>query len=56
MSRALDGGWQVEVTGDQGSGILSSMSRANGLILLHHAQGSVEAGGLVDVLPFDALM
>ncbi|MDI4632164.1 molybdopterin molybdotransferase MoeA [Pelomonas sp. V22] len=56
VSRAPDGGWQVETTGDQGSGILSSMSRANGLILLAHDQGSVAAGEAVDVLPFDALM
>lgn len=56
VSRSPDGGWQVETTGDQGSGILSSMSRANGLILLPHGQGSVAAGEAVDVLPFDALM
>ncbi len=56
VSRASDGGWQVQTTGDQGSGILSSMSRANGLILLAHDQGSVAAGEAVDVLPFDALM
>jgi len=56
VSRAADGGWQVEITGDQGSGILSSMSRANGLILLGHGQGHVAAGEPVDVLPFDALM
>ncbi|MFH7043160.1 gephyrin-like molybdotransferase Glp [Paucibacter sp. JuS9] len=56
VSRAADGGWQVETTGDQGSGILSSMSRANGLIVLNHSQGDVAAGAAVDVLPFDALM
>ena len=46
--------WQVAITGSQGSGILRSMSQANGMVLLHHAQGNVAAGELVDVLPFDA--
>jgi molybdopterin molybdotransferase len=54
VSRAADGGWQVAITGSQGSGILRSMSQANGMVLLHHAQGNVAAGELVDVLPFDA--
>ncbi|MDM4765858.1 gephyrin-like molybdotransferase Glp [Pelomonas sp. SE-A7] len=56
VSRSADGGWQVRTTGEQGSGILSSMSRANGLILLAHEQGDVAAGELLDVLPFEALM
>jgi molybdopterin molybdotransferase len=49
-------GWQVEITGAQGSGILRSMSEANGLVMLHHEQGNVAAGELVDVLPFDGLV
>lgn len=49
-------GWQVKITGAQGSGILRSMSEANGLVVLHHAQGNVAAGEAVDVLPFDALV
>jgi len=56
VSRVADGSWQVEITGSQGSGILRSMSEANGLVVLHHEQGSVEAGELVDVLPFDGLV
>ncbi|HEY8048735.1 MAG TPA: molybdopterin molybdenumtransferase MoeA, partial [Ramlibacter sp.] len=40
-------------TGNQGSGVLSSMAQANGLIVLHHSQGSVAAGDEVDVLMFD---
>ena len=55
VSRAADGAWQVAVTGSQGSGILRSMSEANGLIVLPHASGDVAAGELVDVLPFDGL-
>ncbi|MBI5255332.1 MAG: molybdopterin molybdotransferase MoeA [Burkholderiales bacterium] len=56
VSRAADGGWQVAITGSQGSGILRSMSQANGLVVLHHGQGHVDAGDLVDVIPFDALV
>jgi len=56
VTRAPDGGWQVAITGSQGSGILRSMSVANGLVVLGHAQGSVAAGEQVDVLPFDGLV
>jgi molybdopterin molybdotransferase len=56
VSRADDGSWQVAITGSQGSGILRSMSEANGLVVLAHEQGSVAAGELVDVLPFDGLV
>ena len=56
VTRASSGHWQVEITGSQGSGILRSMSQANGLVVLHHEQGNVEAGGPVDVLPFDGLV
>ncbi|OIQ94929.1 molybdopterin molybdenumtransferase [mine drainage metagenome] len=51
-----DGRWQVRAIGNQGSGVLSSMSQADGLIVLHHDQGSAEAGELVDVLLFDGLV
>lgn len=56
VTRAADGAWQVRITGSQGSGILRSMSEANGLVVLHHAQGNVAAGEAVDVLPFDGLV
>jgi molybdopterin molybdotransferase len=56
VSRGSDGDWDVTLTGAQGSGILRSMSVANGLVVLHHAQGSVEPGERVDVLPFDGLV
>jgi len=56
VSRGDDGSWRVAITGSQGSGILRSMSEANGLVVLHHEQGSVAAGELVDVLPFDGLI
>jgi len=56
VSRDAGGTWRVAITGSQGSGILRSMSEANGLVVLHHEQGNVEAGGAVDVLPFDGLI
>jgi molybdopterin molybdotransferase len=43
------GGWTVRTTGDQGSGILSSMSRANCFIVLSPATGNCAVGDLVDV-------
>ncbi len=56
VSRAADGSWQVTLAGSQGSGVLRSMSEANGLVVLAHAAGDVAAGELVDVLPFDGLV
>jgi molybdopterin molybdotransferase len=53
VSRADDGTLVVRTTGNQGSGVLSSMVQANGLIVLHHAQGNVAAGDAVDVLMFE---
>ena len=56
VTQAPDGRWQVRITGAQGSGILRSMSQANGMVVLHHGQGDVAAGDLVDVIPFDGLV
>ena len=56
VSQAPDGRWQVRITGAQGSGILRSMSQANGMVVLHHGQGDVAAGDLVDVVPFEGLV
>jgi len=53
VTRAADGSLEVRVTGNQGSGVLSSMVQANGLIVLGHAQGNVAAGELVDVMMFE---
>ncbi len=47
---------QVQTTGQQGSGVLSSMAQANGLIVLHHDQGDVAVGDLVDVMMFDGVI
>lgn len=56
VSRRPDGDWEVRITGSQGSGILRSMSEANGLVVLHHEQGAVTTGDWVDVLPFEGLV
>ena len=50
---AEDGQLSVRITGNQGSGVLSSMVQANGLIVLGHAQGDVLPGDWVDVMMFD---
>ncbi|MEZ5663200.1 MAG: molybdopterin molybdotransferase MoeA [Burkholderiaceae bacterium] len=54
--READGQLQVRTTGNQGSGVLSSMVEGNGLIVLHHEQGTVAAGDEVDVMMFDGVI
>lgn len=44
--------WVVTTTGDQGSGILSSMAHSNCFIVLPHDWGKVAKGTLVEILPF----
>ena len=56
VSTASDGRLQVRITGTQGSGVLSSMVQANGLIVLHHGQGQVMPGDVVDVMMFDGVL
>jgi molybdopterin molybdotransferase len=56
VSTGSDGTLQVRTTGQQGSGVLSSMAAANGLLVLHHEQGNVAAGQEVDVLMFDGVI
>ena len=53
VSVLADGSLEVRTTGNQGSGVLSSMVQANGLIVLSHAQSSVAIGDLVDVMMFE---
>ena len=53
VSRAPDGTLHVRTTGNQGSGVLSSMVQGNGLIVLHHTQGNVAMGDEVDVMMFE---
>ena len=56
VSTAQDGTLQVRSTGPQGSGVLSSMVQANGLIVLHHDQGNVAVGDALDVMLFDGVI
>ena len=44
-----DGFYKVRTTGEQGSGILKSMSDANCFIMLHDHVGNVDAGATVEV-------
>jgi len=53
VTTSSDGSLEVRTTGNQGSGVLSSMVQANGLIVLHHGQGNIAAGEDIDVLMFD---
>jgi molybdopterin molybdotransferase len=56
VSRGVNG-LEVRITSaNQGSGVLSSMVAANGLIVLHHDQGNVNVGDTVDVMMFEGLM
>jgi len=51
-----DGGaWKVKTTGQQGSGVLRSMSEANCFIVLEHERGKVQAGEPVQVQLFEGL-
>jgi molybdopterin molybdotransferase len=56
LSTSASGQTQVRLTGAQGSGILSSMTEANCIVVLHDAQTNVAAGDVVDVLPFEGLV
>jgi len=47
--------WKVRVTGQQGSGVLRSMSEANCFIVLEHERGAVSAGEPVSVQLFEGL-
>jgi len=57
VTRDDKGRLQVRITSsNQGSGILSSMVAANGLIVLNHNQGNVHIGEMVDVMMFEGVM
>ena len=48
--------WKVRTTGQQGSGVLRSMSEANCFIVLEHERGNVAAGEPVQVQLFEGLL
>ena len=56
VSMTPEGTLLVKTTGNQGSGVLSSMVQANGLIVLHHDQSSVAVGDEIDVMMFDGVI
>jgi molybdopterin molybdotransferase len=56
VTTSSDGSLQVRTTGQQGSGVLSSMATANGLLVLHHEQGNVAVDQEVDVLMFNGVI
>ena len=49
------GSWKVKTTGQQGSGVLRSMSEANCFIVLEHERGNIAAGEPVGVQLFEGL-
>ena len=53
---ADNGTWQVKTTGNQSSGVLSSMSQGNCFIVLAEEVGNVEAGSTVQVQLFDGVI
>lgn len=56
LTATADGTLQVTATGDQGSGILSSMTRGNCFIILPEDTPPVKAGTPVAVQPFEGLL
>ncbi len=56
LRRDDDGGLVVSSTGEQGSGILSSIAQANCFIVLSSESEGVDAGAEVPVQPFDGLI
>jgi molybdopterin molybdotransferase len=56
LERDSHGTWSVRVTGEQGSGILRSMSEANCFIILPTDQGNVAPGTLVEVQVMEGIV
>ncbi len=51
-----DGQWRVRLSGNQGSGVLRSVTEANCFICLAEESGSIGPGDLVEVQPFHGLI
>ena len=56
LVRADDGTWRARFCASQGSGVLSSMSDADALVVLEHERGDVAAGETVDAIPFQSIV
>lgn len=52
----VDGCWQVKITGNQGSGVLRSMSEANCFVVLSEDCAGISAGDDVQVQLFEGLL
>lgn len=50
VTPTADGGYTARLTGPQGSGLLTSMARANALLIIPAERARVEAGDFVDAL------
>lgn len=53
VTKGEDGRWHADLTGPQGSGILTSMSRANGLTIIPEDVPAAEPGEEIDVMMLD---
>mgnify|MGYP002381427005 CR=1 FL=1 len=53
VTHGEDGRWYADLTGPQGSNILTSMSAANGLTVIPETVTAVEAGEEIDVMMLD---
>lgn len=56
LRHSSNGECYVRTTGAQGSGILSSMTEANCIMVLSDSQGPVRPGDIVEVILFDGLI
>jgi molybdopterin molybdotransferase len=56
LTQDTAGNWSVRVTGEQGSGILRSMSEANCFIILPTDQGNVVPGSVVEVQVLEGIV
>ncbi len=56
VSRNANGDLTVKTTGEQGSGILRSMTEANCIIVLSEERKAIQVGEWVDILPFEGLI
>ncbi len=56
LSTSPSGELEVRLTGQQGSGVLRSMSEANAFVVMGHENGSAKDGDLVQCVAFDGLI
>lgn len=54
LRQDADGGWQGQPTGPQGSSLLSSFARADGLLVVPEGTGPVTSGQSLEVIPFES--